>query len=54
MELLNASILKAAVSTRSATTKESEISAVAAVDLPRTKVLVKGSCLIKHEGLYDE
>jgi hypothetical protein len=52
MELLNASILKGAVSTRNRTnTKVTERSHI--VVLPRTKVLVEGLCTKKHEILYD-
>jgi hypothetical protein len=53
MELLNASLLKAAVSTRRSTkTKFNKISTT--VLLPRTKVLVEGRCSGKHPKLYDE
>jgi hypothetical protein len=50
MQLLNVSLLT--VSTRRMATKVIKISI--AVDLPRTKVLVEGGCLIKHRILYDE
>jgi hypothetical protein len=53
MELLNASLLKVAVSTRSTATKVMEISTVV-VDLPRTKVLFEVTSTIKHSNLHDE
>jgi hypothetical protein len=54
MELLNASLLKGTFSTRSTVTTKVIVISTAAVDLPRTKVLVEGSCIVKHSSLYDE
>jgi hypothetical protein len=52
MELLNASLLDTDSTRNSTFTKA--IENITIVDLPRTKVLVEGSCYIKHVSLYDE
>jgi hypothetical protein len=54
MQLLNASLLiEGTVSTRNNIFTKVDTKGITVV-LPRTKVLVEGSCSIKHSVLYDE
>jgi hypothetical protein len=54
MELLNASILKGAVSTKTSFGAKAAKQSIVVVVLPRTKVLIEGTCEVKHVQLYDE